>query len=73
MSKITQHKEIRSADGRKVCLCNTGGGKMMATHWDRVNCKVCLKINEVGLSDKQLREIARRRLDRMDRRLKATS
>ena len=64
MATIIKHKEIHDAKGRKTCLCKAVGKKVLLYRWKNVNCKTCLDLKEVGFNDKQLREIARRRLDK---------
>lgn len=61
----TIHKMIKDAHGHNVCLCTTHGRKMLGYRWNRVTCKKCLELKELDLNDKQLREIARIRYQKI--------
>lgn len=58
------HKYIVDSRGRKTCACQPSNKQFITCyHWSRVTCSKCLQIKELGLSDKQTRELARKRLE----------
>ena len=58
------HKSIKDKHGNVHSMCSKGRKNSAMSHlWKKVTCPACLEIKEIGLSSKQIREVARRRME----------